>query len=172
MLGFPAVTEGAPVNAEGDITLSVATVSLGEIVSFRIWPGCTNPIAQNLLVEGGASSACSPEGDLERGNLLSSDLSGSGGSGGPVVVDGEFVGIRYAVGGSQPGAVATAGGAEYPGGVLRRVATGADRRLGILLRRSCRRREAWRASPMGWWLTDSRVISSRRGVRQRVLQTT
>lgn len=96
----------------GELALPVTTVSRGEVVTFRLWPGCTNPAADNLLVPGGFG-LCSPDGDLPRGNMITDDLSGSGGSGGPVVVDGEIVAVRYAVGGADDpivsGAISTGG---------------------------------------------------------------
>lgn len=63
-----------------------------------------------MLVEGGGQ--CSTDGDLPRGNLLSDDFSGSGGSGGPVVVDGELVAVRYAVRQTSGEGMATGGLAQ------------------------------------------------------------
>lgn len=112
-LGFPSISGGVSRNDMGDLALPVTTVSRGEIVTFRPWPGCTNPDAEILLVPGGFGN-CSPEGDLSRGNVITDDLSGSGGSGGPVIVDGEIIAVRYAVGAADDPVV---GGSVSTGGV-------------------------------------------------------
>ncbi len=111
-LGFPSIAGQLSVDDMGELALPVTTVSRGEVVTFRLWPGCTNPAADSLLVPGGFG-LCVPDGDLPRGNMITDDLSGSGGSGGPVVVDGSIVAVRYAVGGADDpivsGAISTGG---------------------------------------------------------------
>ena len=112
-LGFPSIAGGLSRDDMGEVALPVTTVSSGEVITFRPWPGCTNPDTELLLVPGGFSN-CSPDGDLPRGNVISDDLSGSGGSGGPVIVDGQIVAVRYAVGPADDPLV---GGSVSTGGV-------------------------------------------------------
>ncbi len=95
-IGFPAITTSFGTLTDGSVLLPSVTISSGEIVTFQIWPGCENPDAELFLVEGGASSGCAPGADIVNGNIVSDDLTSSGGSGGPVVVGGEIVAIRYA----------------------------------------------------------------------------
>lgn len=92
-LGFPRLSSSIAPGEQGQLVLPVASTSEGEITGLRRWPGCDNEAADDWLIEG---TACSTDGDLPRGNLVSDDFSGSGGSGGPVVVDGELVAVRYA----------------------------------------------------------------------------
>lgn len=105
-LGFPALTSGAALSESGELVLSIVTVSEGEVSTYNIWPGCANDQAEAMLVPGGFS-ACSSDGDLPRANMLTSDLSGSGGSGGPVVVAGKIVAVRYAVRAPGEGSIST-----------------------------------------------------------------
>lgn len=105
-LGFPALTSGAALSESGELVLSIVTVSEGEASTYNLWPGCSNDQAEAMLSPGGFSE-CSTDGDLPRGNMLTSDLSGSGGSGGPVVVDGEIVAVRYAVRAPGEGSIST-----------------------------------------------------------------
>ncbi len=111
-LGFPALTSQGTVLTEDMLITPSVSVAEGEIVNFQLWPGC-NGATEAQLIDG---SECSPDGDLPRGNMLSSDLSGSGGSGGPVIVDGQLVAIRYAVldpsGLQEATGIATTGGAS------------------------------------------------------------
>lgn len=105
-LGFPSLTSGVALSDEGELILSIVTVSEGDVSTYNIWPGCANEQADTMLIPGGFSG-CSTEGDLPRGNMLTSDLSGSGGSGGPVVVNGEVVAVRYAVRAPGEGSIST-----------------------------------------------------------------
>lgn len=94
--GFPSQSSEVTTDAEGDLILPVASLSEGQITGLRPWPSCASAGSMEgagLLTE---HSSCSPDGALPRGNLLSDEFSAKGGSGGPVVVDGELVAVRYA----------------------------------------------------------------------------
>lgn len=106
-LGYPAIAADIVTDERGDLILPSVVVAGGDVASFDLWPACGNERPHHLPAGYGVD--CSTVGDLPRGNLVSTDLSGSGGSGGPVVVAGELVAVRYAVRTEAPGQFSTAG---------------------------------------------------------------
>lgn len=92
-LGFPALTSPAGLLSDDEFLLPGVTRSRGDIVAVQEWPACDSANLGALV----DPANCSTDGDLPRGQLLTDDISGSGGSGGPVVVGGELVAIRFAV---------------------------------------------------------------------------
>lgn len=93
-LGFPRLTSIPGRDAEGRTRLPSVSVSRGQVVTFEIHPGCSTAVGDLALL---SHERCSPEGDIDRGRILTDDLSGSGGSGGPVVSSSGLVAVRYAV---------------------------------------------------------------------------
>ncbi len=95
--GFPGRLAVASTDDSGQLRLSPVSTSRGEAASFTIWPGCSNPEFENFIpVDAPEGVTCDPDGDVNRGVLIASFVSGEGASGSPVVHDGKVVAVVFA----------------------------------------------------------------------------
>ncbi|MEM9653039.1 MAG: FHA domain-containing protein [Actinomycetota bacterium] len=95
--GFPGRLTITSTDESGALRLPSVVLTNGEAANFTIWPGCSNPeFAAFIPADSPPGVACSGEGDIERGVLLSSFSSGQGASGSAVFRNDEVVAVVYA----------------------------------------------------------------------------
>lgn len=95
--GFPGRLTITSTDETGALRLPSVVATSGEAVNFTIWPGCSNPgSAAFIPADSPPGVACSADGDIERGVLLSTFSSGQGASGSAVFHNGEVVAVVYA----------------------------------------------------------------------------
>lgn len=101
--GFPGRLAVSSTDDSGQLRLSPVSTSRGEAANFAIWPGCSNPEFENFIpVDAPEGVTCDPEGDVNRGVLIASFVSGEGASGSPVVHEGKVVAVVFAGERSEP----------------------------------------------------------------------
>ncbi|MEM7275303.1 MAG: FHA domain-containing protein [Actinomycetota bacterium] len=95
--GFPGRLTITSTDETGALRLPSVVATSGEAVNFTIWPGCSNPDSAAFIpADSPPGVACSADGDMERGVLLSTFSSGQGASGSAVFHDNEVVAVVYA----------------------------------------------------------------------------
>lgn len=101
--GFPGRLAVASTDDSGQLRLSPVSTSRGEAANFAIWPGCSNPEFENFIpVDAPEGVTCDPDGDVNRGVLIASFVSGEGASGSPVVHNGKVVAVVFAGEAAEP----------------------------------------------------------------------
>ena len=95
--GFPGRLTITSTDESGALRLPSVVLTNGEAANFTIWPGCSNPeFASFIPADSPPGVACSGDGDIERGVLLSTFSSGQGASGSAVFRNDEVVAVVYA----------------------------------------------------------------------------
>lgn len=95
--GFPGRLTITSTDESGALRLPSVVLTNGEAANFTIWPGCSNPeFAAFIPADSPPGVACSGDGDIERGVLLSTFSSGQGASGSAVFRNDEVVAVVYA----------------------------------------------------------------------------
>ncbi len=103
--GFPANLSVISADDMGEVRLPPVGTTSGEAASFAIWPGCSNPTFEAFIPEGSPPGVgCAPEGDVDRGVVITTFASGQGASGSPVFLDGDVVAVVFAGQIDQPNA--------------------------------------------------------------------
>jgi hypothetical protein len=103
-LGDPVYNTGFPANLSlvtrddmGDLLLPPVSATSGEAASFSIWPGCSNPARLEFIPLGSPPGVgCAPEGDVDRGIVITTFSSGQGASGSPVFRGDAVIAVVFA----------------------------------------------------------------------------
>ena len=95
--GFPANLSVISADDMGEVLLPAVGTTSGEAANFAIWPGCSNPTFENFIPEGSPPGVgCAPDGDVDRGVVITTFASGQGASGSPVFRGDEVVAVVFA----------------------------------------------------------------------------
>jgi S1-C subfamily serine protease len=96
--GFPGRLSITASDNTGVLRLPAVVVTSGQLAQFGLWPGCSNPAMEAFIpAQSPPGVGCSPDGDIDRGVLLSDFRSSEGASGSPVFTnDNLVVGVVYA----------------------------------------------------------------------------
>lgn len=95
--GFPANLSVISADDMGDVRLPPVGTTSGEAASFAIWPGCSNPTFEAFIPEGSPPGVgCAPDGDVDRGVVITTFASGQGASGSPVFRGGDVIAVVFA----------------------------------------------------------------------------
>lgn len=95
--GFPANLSLISRDDMGELLLPPVGTTSGEAASFSIWPGCSNPDQADFIPFGSPEGVqCSPDGDVDRGIVITTFSSGQGASGSPVFHGSEVIAVVFA----------------------------------------------------------------------------
>ncbi len=95
--GFPANLSLISRDDMSELQLPPVGTTRGEAASFSIWPGCSNPDFEAFIPQGSPPGVtCAPEGDVDRGIVLTTFSSGEGASGSPVFLNNEVIAVVFA----------------------------------------------------------------------------
>ncbi len=96
-VGFPGRFSVPNSDDTGATRLAAVSSTSGQAANFTAWPGCNSPNLDSFIPpDSPATVACSADGAIEKGVLLTSFASGQGASGSAVLHDEKVVAVLFA----------------------------------------------------------------------------